>query len=89
VSRALLRLANTLLKDKESARDNHVLAKYSSILKILSLKDSFLQLNGHQKFHRTLHMLLHYFETVMPAKQAKYSYDTIRYAILTCARKPT
>ena len=33
----LVRLANTLLKDEESARDNHVLAcncaKYSQILK--------------------------------------------------------
>jgi len=38
------RLANTLLKDEESARDNHALAcnfaKYSPILKLLSLADS-------------------------------------------------
>ena len=36
LSRALVRLANTLLKDEESARDNHVFAcnfaKYSPIL---------------------------------------------------------
>jgi len=36
LSRALVHLANTLLKDEESARDNHVLAcnfaKYSPIL---------------------------------------------------------
>jgi len=39
-----VRLATTLLKDEESARDNHVLAcnfaKCSSILKTFSLTDS-------------------------------------------------
>jgi len=38
------RLVNTLLKDEESAEDNHVLAcnfaKYSLILKKISLADS-------------------------------------------------
>jgi len=38
------RLANTLLKDEESARDNHALAgnfaKYSPILKLILLTDS-------------------------------------------------
>ena len=43
LSRALVRLANILLKDEESARDNHVLAcnfaKYSPILIFFSLTD--------------------------------------------------
>ena len=43
------RLANTLLQDEESARDNHVLAgnfaKYSPILKFFSLADSAINLS--------------------------------------------
>jgi len=43
------RLANTLLKDEESARDNHVLAgnfaKYSPILNIFHSTDSAINLS--------------------------------------------
>jgi len=43
------RLANTLLKDEESARDNHALAgnfaKYSPILKLILLTDSAINLS--------------------------------------------
>jgi len=43
------RLANTLLKDKENARDNHVLAcnfaKYSAILIFFSLTDLAINLS--------------------------------------------
>jgi len=43
------RLANTLLQDEESARDNHVsasdFAKYSPILKYFSLTDSAINLS--------------------------------------------
>jgi len=42
-------LANTLLKDEESARDNHVLAgnfaKYPPILIVFSLADSAINLS--------------------------------------------
>jgi len=45
----LARLANTLLKDEESARDNHVLAcnfaKYSPIKNFFSLADSAVNLS--------------------------------------------
>jgi len=45
----IARLANTLLKDGESAQDNHVLAcnsaKYSSIFKKFSLTDSAINLS--------------------------------------------
>jgi len=48
LSRALVRLANTLIKDRKSARNNHVLAgnfaKYSSILKNISLADAAINL---------------------------------------------
>jgi len=44
-----VRLANTLLKDGESARNNHVLArnfaKYSPILKMFALSDSAINLS--------------------------------------------
>jgi len=44
-----LRLANTLVKDEESTRDNHVLAcnfaKYSPILKTFSPTDSAINLS--------------------------------------------
>jgi len=44
-----VRLANTLRKDEESARDNHVCArnfgKYSLILKFFSLADSAANLS--------------------------------------------
>jgi len=44
-----VRLANTLLKDAESARNNHVLAgnfaKYLPILKMFSLTDSAINLS--------------------------------------------
>jgi len=43
------RLANTMLTDEESARDSHVFAfnfaKYSPILKFLSLADSAINLS--------------------------------------------
>ena len=43
------RLANTLLKDEESARDNHVIdcnfAKYSQILKFVLLSDWAINLS--------------------------------------------
>jgi len=43
------RLANTLLKDEESARDNHVLAcnfgKYLPILNFFALTDSTINLS--------------------------------------------
>ena len=49
LSRALVRLANTLLKDGESAQNNHVLvcnfAKYWPILKFLLLSDSAINLS--------------------------------------------
>jgi len=45
----MVRLANTLLKDRKSARDNHVLAcnfaKYPSIKKKFSLSDSAINLS--------------------------------------------
>jgi len=45
----LARLANTLLKDEESERDSHVLArnfaKYLPILKLFSLTDSAINLS--------------------------------------------
>jgi len=54
-----VRLANTLLKDEESAQDNHVFAcnfgKYSPILKQISLYKSFLNW-----LLTTLNMQLHY-----------------------------
>ena len=44
------RLANTLLKDAENARDNHVLAfnfaRYSPILSFVSLADSAIKVKG-------------------------------------------
>jgi len=44
-----VRLANTLLKDAESARNNHVLAgnfaKYLPLLKMFSLTDSAINLS--------------------------------------------
>jgi len=44
ITKSVVRLANKLLKDEESARDIHVLAcnfaRYSPILKLLSLTDS-------------------------------------------------
>jgi len=49
LSHALVRLANTLLKDEESARDNDVLAcnfaKYLPIVKKNSLTDSAINLS--------------------------------------------
>jgi len=49
------RLANTLLKDEESARDNHVVAcnfakLYLPILKIFSLSDSAVNLKPRSHY---------------------------------------
>ena len=43
-----------------------------------------LQLNGYQKSHRTLHMLLHYLETLMSAKQA--TNDKLQRSVATYLR---
>jgi len=49
VAATVARLANTLLKDEESTRDNHVLAcnfaKYSPILNSFSLADSAINVS--------------------------------------------
>jgi len=60
------RLANTQLKDEESARDNHVFAcnfaKYSPILIFFSFSDSAIKKlsNLGLTTHHTLNMQLHY-----------------------------